>query len=170
MGNYLGTLSILGDFIVSRNRDVKSVLKSRRSLAGFIGYLRHHLGFVLIGISLLALILFPLADCFDCEGLGPWGRNDAAYATRSMVFDYWLVGASLLAGASRHRFSWTVPVAITLIACATEPLGGVAIWSLFSNEGPVMLIFGGSLGMASFVAGLSASVTVDRLRKHHLRT
>ena len=149
---------------------MKSVLNPRRLLAGFIGYLRHHLVLVLIGISLLALILFPLADCFDCEGPRPWGRNDAVYATRSMVFDYWLVGASLLAGASRRRFGWTVPVAITVIACATEPLGGVAIRSLFSNEGPVMLIFGGSLGIAAFVAGLLASVTVDRLRKQHLRT
>ena len=148
---------------------MKSFLNSRRFSAGSIGYLRNHLVLVLIGISLLALILFPLADCFDCEGPRPWGRNDAAYAIRSIVFDYWFIGASLLAGASRRRFGWTVPIAITLIACATEPLGGVAIWSLLSNEGPVMVVFGGSLGMASFVVGLLARVTVDRLREPHLR-
>jgi hypothetical protein len=86
-----------------------------------------------------------------------------------MLFDYWIVGASLLAGLSRRRFGWTVPVAITLIACATEPLGGVELWSLFRNEVPVMLIFGGSLGLASFFAGLIARASVDRLRKHRLR-
>ena len=85
-----------------------------------------------------------------------------------MVFDFWLAGASLTVGYLRCRFGWTVPVAITFIACATEPLGGVAIWSLVSNEGPVMLILGGSLGMASFCAGLIARIFVDRLQKGRL--
>jgi hypothetical protein len=68
------------------------------------GYLRPHLVLVLIAISFCALILFPLTDCFDCEEPQPWGRNDAAYATRSVVFDYWL---------SEHR-CWRVFHAVAL--------------------------------------------------------
>ena len=107
----------------------------RRSLIKLGAFLRQHLIVVLISISLCALILFPLADCFDCEGPNPWGRNDAAYAIRSTMFDYLLVGSSLLAGFSRRRFGWTVPIAITVIACAIEPLAGVELWSLVRNEG-----------------------------------
>jgi len=169
MGDHSTAMAVLSRFIVSHNRNVESVVNNRRSLVGFIGFLRRHLALVLIAVSFCALILFPLADCFDCEGPQPWGRNDGSYATRSMVFDYWLVGASLLAGLSRHRFGWTVPVAITLIARATEPLGGVAMWSLLHNEGPIILIFGGALGLASFFAGLVARVSVNWLRKHYSR-
>jgi hypothetical protein len=137
----------------------------RRSLIKLGAYLRHHLVLVLISISLCALIVFPLADCFDCEGPNPWGRNDAAYATRSMMFICLLVGSSLLAGFSRRRLGWTVPIAITVIACATQPLAGVELWSLVNNEGPIMLIVGGSIGLASFCVGLAARVIMDSWRK-----
>jgi hypothetical protein len=132
-------------------------------------YLQRHLVFVLISISFCGLLLFPLADCFDCEYAHPWGRDEAVYAARTAVFGCWLVGASLLAGFSRRRFGWTVPIAITLIACATEPLAGVAVQSWINNEGPVMLIFGGSLGLASFCIGWITRALTDRLRRHHLR-
>ena len=149
---------------------MESAANSRRALGMLARYLRRHLVLVLIAISFCGLVLFPLANCFDCEGPHPWGRNDEAYATRSMVFDYWLAGASLVAGLSRRRFGWMVPIAIVSIACATEPLAGVALWSLLNNEGPVMLIFDGSLGLGSFCAGLIARALIDRLRKPHLRT
>jgi hypothetical protein len=170
VGDDSGTIGLLSDIIVSHHRNVESVANSRRALLRFTGYLRRNLVLVLVAISFCALILFPLADCFDCDGPHPWGRNDAAYLTRSMVFDYWLAGASLLAGFTRRRFGWLVPVAITLIACVTEPLAGVAFWSLLNNEGPVMLIYGGSLGLASFCVGLIARILMDRLRKQHLPT
>ena len=137
----------------------------RRSLAKLGTHLHHHLVLVLISISLCALILFPIADCFDCDGANPWGRNDVAYSVRSAIYSYWLVGSSLLVGFSRRRFGWTVPIAITVIACVTEPLGGVKLWSLVNNEGPVMLIFGGSIGLASFFAGVVARLMVDSRRK-----
>jgi hypothetical protein len=130
-------------------------------------FLHRHLVLFLISVSLFASALFPIADCFDCEGPNPWGRNDAVYAIRSTSFLYWLVGASLLAGFARRRFGWTVPVAITLISCATEPLGGVPIWSLIHNEGPIVLIYGGTIGLASFFAGAGARVAVDRFRNRH---
>jgi O-antigen/teichoic acid export membrane protein len=138
----------------------------RHSLAKLGAYLHRHLVLVLISISLCALILFPIADCFDCNGPNPWGRNDATYAIRSAFFDYWLVGSSLLAGLLRRRFGWMVPIAITVIACATQPLGGVALWSLVNNEGPVMLIYGVSIGVASFFVGLAARLIADSRRKN----
>jgi O-antigen/teichoic acid export membrane protein len=134
-------------------------------------FLRQHLALILILSSCCFLVLFPLADCFDCEGPSPWGRNDAAFAIRSTVFFYLLVSSSALAGLLRCRLGWLVPVAIVPIAGATERLGGVPLWSLIRNEGPVMLIFGGAVGLIVFLAGLVVRVAADGVRKllSHLR-
>jgi O-antigen/teichoic acid export membrane protein len=150
----------------STGESLGSDTNHRRVFLLFGDYLRRHLVLILIAVSLCALILFPLADCFDCEGPRPWGRDDAAYAIRTAVFSHWLIGASFLAGFSRRRFGWTVPVAITLISCATEPLGGVALWSLLNNEGPVIAIFDGAIGLGAFFAGRVTRVLFNRLRSH----
>jgi hypothetical protein len=46
-----------------------------------------------------------------------------------------------------------LPMAIVVADCLTEPLGGVPIWSLINNEGPVILIVGGVIGLISFGVG-----------------
>lgn len=137
----------------------------RRSVFQLRVFMRRHLIPILIAVSLCALILFSIADCFDCEFPSPWRRNDAIYEIRVTVFTYWLVGSSLLVGFLRQRFGWVVPIAIVLIACATELLGGVELWSLINNEGPVMLIIGGSVGLISFFAGLIIRMLIERLCK-----
>jgi hypothetical protein len=124
-------------------------------------WLGSHLVLVLILVTLCALVLFPIADCFDCQFPSPWGRNDAIYEIRSIVFDCWLFGASFLLGVLKKRWGWLVPIAIALIACATEPLGGVPLWSLLGNEWPEMLIFGGFVGLTSFVIGAALRVPID---------
>jgi O-antigen/teichoic acid export membrane protein len=149
---------------------VQSETNDRGSLPGLRDFLYRHMVLILILVSLCGLVVFPIADCFDCEGPHSWGRDDAAFAVRTTLFLYWLVGASLLAGFSRRRFDWTVPIAITVICCATEPLGGVPLWSLLRNEGPVGLIFSGSIGLASFLLGMAARFVVEILRRRVLRS
>lgn len=128
-------------------------LNGRRLVTKLCVWANSHLVLILISITVCALILFPIADCFDCQYQNAWGRNDATYEIRSIVFDCWLVGASFSIGILRRRWGWLVPVAIVLIGCATEPLGGVPLWSLINNEGPMMLLIGGIIGLISFFIG-----------------
>ena len=117
---------------------------------------------MIILVTVVALSLFPIADCFDCEGPHPWGRDDVAYQVRSEIFDIWLLGVSFLVGVFRLRFGWIVPLAIVVANCITEPLGGVGLWSLIKNEGPVILIMGGLFGLIAFGAGRLVSEFVVR--------
>jgi hypothetical protein len=134
-------------------------------------FLKSHLVLILILVTLCGLALFPIADCFDCEGPNAWGRNDAAYEIRANVFDVWLVGTSLLVGFLRQRRGYFVPIAAMLIYCATMPLGGVKLWSLFGNEGPTALIIGLPVGLCSFAVGRAVrelnELFMRKLVRHH---
>jgi hypothetical protein len=101
----------------------------------------------------IALILFPMADCVACEGARPWGRDDGAYAVRSTIFDVWLISAPFFVGFFRLRLGWTVPLAIVIGGILTEPLAGVAQWSLVDNEGPTLVLTCLPVGFAAFIAG-----------------
>jgi hypothetical protein len=138
---------------------------SRWSFSRLRLWISAHLVLVLISLTLCGLVLFPLADCIDCDLTGSWGRIVASYEVRSAVFACWLLGASFLVGVLRRRWGWLVPVAIVLIACVTEPLGGVELSSLFSNEGRVMLLYGGFFGMTSFLVGTLLRVYIDLVVK-----
>jgi hypothetical protein len=70
----------------------------------------------------------------------------------------------LLVGLLRLRKGWLVPLAFVLIDCATEPLGGVPLWSLLRNEGPMLLIVGLPVGFASFAVGWILRLLIERLR------
>jgi hypothetical protein len=124
---------------------------------------------MIILVTVVALSLFPIADCIGCEGPHPWGRNDVAYQVRSEIFDIWLVGVSFLVGVFRLRFGWIVPLAIVVANCMTEPLGGVELWSLIKNEGPVILIVGGLFGLIAFGAGRLLSEFVVRRNQSDAR-
>jgi hypothetical protein len=117
---------------------------------------------MIILVTVIALSLFPIADCFDCEGPNPWGRDDVAYQLRSEVFEAWLILASFLVGIFRIRFGWTVPLAIAIADCLTQPLGGVELRSLINNEGPVALIMDTLIGLVSFGVGRLLSEFVIR--------
>ena len=126
--------------------------------------LRPYIVPALIGLTAIALVLFPIADCIDCDVLRPWGRNDAAFAIRSEIFDIWLLGASFLVGLFRLRHGWVLPLAFVAINCLTEPLGGVAWWSLIQNEGPLILLIGGLAGLLSFAIGRLFGLALVRIR------
>ena len=53
---------------------------------------------------------------------------------------FWLLIAPFLAGVFPVKRGWLVPVVTVLALLATQPLGGVAWWSLRENEGPFILL------------------------------
>ena len=66
---------------------------------------------------------------------------------------FWLFAAPFLAGLLALRRGWLVPICVVLALLVTQPLGGVALWSLRENEGPVILISGFPAAFACFGLG-----------------
>jgi hypothetical protein len=114
--------------------------------------------------TLLVLAIHPIPECFACEFPHPWGRNDIAYVRASIILDVWLIGASFAAGLGSLRKYWLVPIAIVLADVITQPIGGVALWSLWSNEGPLILGLGGLIGVAAMLLGALVRLMLDKLR------
>jgi len=114
--------------------------------------------------TFLALAMHPIPECFACEFPRPWGRDDVAYAHASVILEVWLIGASFAAGLSSLRKYWLVPIAIVLADLITQPIGGVALWSLLSNEGPLILVLGGLIGAAAFLLGGLVRLILNKLR------
>jgi hypothetical protein len=114
-------------------------------------------------VTLVVLAVHPLPECFDCEGPRPWGRDDLAYHYGVAIFDGWFVLASISAGFFSFRKYWLVPPLIVLADLVTQPLGGVALWSLWNNEGPVMVIIGSVMGALCLLAGVLGKFVVVRL-------
>ncbi len=82
---------------LSKGRDYADHMSSR---------LRPYIVPTIVLLTVLVLILFPRADCFDCDFPHPWGRDDAAYALRSEIFLAWLAGTSFFFGLYRVRGGW----------------------------------------------------------------
>ena len=112
--------------------------------------LRQHGTVVLSLITVIALSLYPLPFCIDCEYPNPWGHVTRKGETP--VF-FWLFAAPFLAGFFALRRGWLVPICVVVALLVTQPLGGVALWSLRENEGPVILIFGFPAAFACFGLG-----------------
>lgn len=87
----------------------------------------------LLVITVVALIAWPLPFCIDCEYPNPWGHPAVKAET---PVSFWLLIAPFLAGALPIKRGWLVPIVVVLALVATQPLGGVAWWSLRENEGP----------------------------------
>ena len=110
------------------------------------------------------LVIHPVPECFNCEFPNPWGRDDAAYRVAVNILDAWLVGASAVAGFVSIRRNWLVPVAIMLADLLTQHVGGVPLWSLTQNEGPIIVIAFVVLGTGSLAAGWIVRRGVDYFR------
>lgn len=109
--------------------------------------------FWVFAITLSVLSVYPIPECVACEFARPWGRNDVAYEHASVVYDVWLVSASMISGIISLRKYWLIPFLIVLADMITQPIGGVALWSLFSNEGPMIIGLGGAVGGCSLIMG-----------------
>ena len=119
----------------------------------------------------VALARFPLADCFDCEGTGAWGRNEAAYQLRSEVYLGWLLVAPFILGFARIPFGWTVPFVMSVIDCLTQHyFGGVPWWSLENNEGPFILLFDTCVSFVAMSVGAGARLALTQLNKRNIET
>ncbi len=117
---------------------------------------------VLSAITIAALITYPLPFCIACEYPNPWGHVSVK---AEIPVSYWLLIAPFLAGAFPMKRGWLVPVVVVLALLATQPLGGVAWWSLQENEGPVILMLGLPLTAASFGLGRLARALVSSIRR-----
>ena len=115
-------------------------------------------------VTFMVLAIHPLPECVECEHSNPWGRDDAAFARGVAIITAWLILASFVAGFSCLRRYWPVPVSIVVADLITQPLGGVPLWSLWSNEGPLIVMFGLAAGATSLLAGHLIRVWVSRLR------
>jgi hypothetical protein len=101
-------------------------------------------------VTITALMVYPIPFCIDCEYPNPWGHVNV----KGEVFvSFWLLIAPLLAGAFPIKKGWMVPIVAVLALVATQPLGGVAWWSLRDNEGPLILLLGVPLAGLTFGVG-----------------
>lgn len=116
-------------------------------------------------LTFAVLALNPIPECFHCEFPNAWGRDDAAYIRDSNFLAIWLLGASFLSGSAGIRLSGLVPLGILFAHVATQPIGGVALWSVWSNEGPAIILFGAPYAMASLLAGHSARHAMSWIRR-----
>ncbi len=114
-------------------------------------------------VTVTALAIHPIPECFDCEGPNPWGRNDVAYRNAAHIFTVWLLGVSVIAGFCSMRKYWLVALSVVLADLITQPLGGVPLWSLRSNEGPVIAVLGCTAGAASLLFGSLLRFVFDRV-------
>jgi len=114
-------------------------------------------------VTLVVLATHPIPECIDCEFPRPWGRDDVAYYYASDILSVWFVVATITAGFLSVRKYWLVPVLITLAHVITQPLGGVALWSLRSNEGPTIVLLGFVAGALGLLVGAIMRLLFDRL-------
>ena len=115
-------------------------------------------------MTFIALAIHPIPECIECEYARPWGRNDATYAQASTLLAAWLIIASFVAGFWSVKRNWLVPVSIVIAHLATQPIGGVAFWSLLSNEGPMILLIGALTGSASLFVGYCVRLGISQMR------
>jgi hypothetical protein len=117
-------------------------------------------------LTFIVLAIHPIPECVDCEYPHPWGRNEVAFARDSILIAVWLVIASFLAGFWGLKGKWLIPASILVAHLATQPIGGVALWSLVSNEGPMILLLGIPVGAASLLIGHLVRRGVGQMRVH----
>ena len=121
--------------------------------------------------TLAVLAIRPIPECVACDFPHAWGRDDIAYLHASAVLDAWFVVASITAGLCSVRKYWLVPVLIVLAHLITQPLGRVPLWSLRSNEGPVIVILGFVAGAGCLLIGaIIRHAVLYVLRRAHKRS
>jgi uncharacterized protein YybS (DUF2232 family) len=113
-------------------------------------------------VTLIALCIYPIPFCIDCEFPNPWGHIDAKGEVPVSV---WLLTAPFLAGLLALKKGWLVPVFVVFALVLTQHLGGVAWWSLRENEGPFILILGFPVTAVCFGIGYLIRTIVVFLRR-----
>lgn len=112
---------------------------------------RRYGAFALIAATLIVWIVHPVPFCIDCEFPNAWGHADND--RNDVVVIAWAAVAAFLGGLLAVRRSWLLPLGIVTAILISQPLGGVAWWSLRENEGPFIVVFGLPALAACLVAG-----------------
>ncbi len=99
---------------------------------------RRHGTFSLALITLFSQIISPNPWCLDCEFEQPWGYVGHVWDPFALL---WAFAYPFIAGLFGLRYSWLSPFLVTATMITTQPLGGVALWSLKANEGPAIILF-----------------------------
>ena len=131
----------------SNRRPHEQVETGTRILLSKVGY---HAAVVVSAVTLIALTIYPLPFCIDCEFPDPWGH---VAVPGEVPVSVWLLTAPFLAGLFALRRGWLVPVCVVLAFLVTQPLGGVAWWSLRENEGPIIIVLRLPITAACFGIG-----------------
>lgn len=90
-------------------------------------------------VTVAALVAYPLPFCIGCKYPNPWGHQSVK---GEVPVALWLLIAPFIAGAFPIKKGWLVPIVVVLALVATQPLGGVAWWSLREIEGPFIIVLG----------------------------
>lgn len=129
----------------------------------FVGKLFTSAALWVFVLTFVVLAIHPIPECFACEYPHPWGRDQS---TRDWtLLAAWLIVASFLAGSWGIKKNWPVPISIVMAHLMTQPIGGVALWSLLSNEGPMILALGLPTGGASLLLGCLVRRVVGQMRR-----
>jgi hypothetical protein len=115
-------------------------------------------------LTFIVLAVHPIPECVACEYSRPWGRNDSAYSLGSTLLSAWLIIASFVAGFRSVKRNWLVPVSIVMAHLVTQPIAGVALWSLWSNEGPMIVVLGALTGAVSLFLGYFVRIGIGQVR------
>ena len=107
-------------------------------------------GLILSLLTLGALSVYSLPFCIACEYPNPWGHVEV---WQELPVTIWLAVAPFLAGLLALRNGWLVPICVIFALVITQPLGGVAWWSLRDNEGPIIVVLGLPVTSACFGLG-----------------
>jgi hypothetical protein len=135
----------------------------RRFLIALYSY-----GSVIISLgTIAAFTLHPTPWCVDCEFPNPWGH---VHDRMDDILDLWSLTAPFISGVLGLRKGWLVPIFIVLATLIAQPLGGVPLWSLVGNEGPMIIILGVPICVFSFGVGnvihRAANLTLRNARAH----
>lgn len=127
--------------------------------------IQRNLTLIMIAASSLCLALYPATICFDCEPDYTFGRPASRNDLGWEILAFWLLAAPLGAGLFRLRFAWVLPVCVAIADIATQHLGGVPLWDLRANEGPVILALTLIAGYTSLALGALFRLAYDAVRK-----
>lgn len=123
--------------------------------------LYRHGAITLLVLTLIALSIHPIPFCIDCGISSPWGH---ASAKGDDLLTCWLLISPFLAGLFALRVGWLVPLATVFSLLLSQPIGGVAWWSLRENEGPVILLVGLPATLICFGIGYLARSLIARVK------
>jgi hypothetical protein len=127
-------------------------------------WIKRYASIIIVVATFIALALFPIPWCVDCEFPNPYGLDAGVLAHRELLFDIWSVSAIFFSVFLRIRRPWLIPLGIMIADLMTQHLGGVTWQSLRDNEGPFIILFDLVAGFTLLVLAFFLRMGFERLR------